>query len=140
MKSALANIGQKGLSDSASKLEKAGRENDTNMMLSETGNFLEELRKVINEIKPKDEENLIEDSEECLFLLQEKLVIIKEACITFDKKTIKNILNELKEKTWSQKTKELLNKIAECILHSEFDNAVSLADEYIKNDEFFEIL
>jgi CheY-like chemotaxis protein/HPt (histidine-containing phosphotransfer) domain-containing protein len=134
MKSALANIGQKELSNFASKLENAGRENDTNVIRSETGNFLEELRKMINEMKPKDDENqILEDSEDSLALLHEKLMLIKEACIDFDKKTIKNILNELKEKSWSQKSKELMNKSAECILHSEFENASSLADEYINN-------
>jgi CheY-like chemotaxis protein len=134
MKSALANIGEKELSAAALRLEQAGREKDTNVMLSETQNFLSELRKIISKIKPKDEENKIsEDTEESLVFLGEKLTIIKEACASFDKKTAKNALNELREKTWSHKTKELINSIAEHLLHSEFDDAAALAGEYVKN-------
>jgi len=134
MKSALANIGEKELSAAALRLEQAGREKDTNVMLSETQGFLSELRKIISKTKPKDEENEIsEDTEEALVFLGEKLTIIREACASFDKKTAKNALNELREKTWSHKTRELINSIAEHLLHSEFDDAAALADGYVKN-------
>ncbi|MDR1838498.1 MAG: response regulator [Treponema sp.] len=133
MKSALANIGKMELSAVALKLEQAGREKEIDVILSETQGFISELHNVINEIRPKDEENQIsEDTKESLIFLREKLTIIKEACIEFDKKSVKNALNELREKKWSHDTKELLNKIAECILHSEFDSAAALADEYVK--------
>jgi len=133
MKSALANIGKTELSAVALRLEQAGREKDINVLSSETHGFLDALRTVIREIKPKDEGNeTSEDTEDALVFLREKLAIIKDASSAFDKKTAKNTLNELREKTWSHNTKELLNKIAEHLLHSEFDNAASLADEYMK--------
>jgi len=133
MKSALANIGEKELSATALRLEQAGRGNDVNVLLSETDGFLEKLNKVINEIKSKEEKNeLTEDSEESLVLLKEKLKIIKAACAEMEKKVIKNTLNELKEKTWSQKTNDLLSSIEEHLLHSEFDEASTLIDEYNK--------
>jgi len=133
MKSALANIGEKELSATALRLEQAGREKDINVLLSETDEFLEKLKKVVNEIKSKEEKNeLTEDSEESLILLKEKLQIIKDACAEMDKKAIKNILSQLKEKTWSQKTNELLSLIEEHLLHSEFDEASALIDEYNK--------
>jgi len=133
MKSALANIGAVELSATAFRLEQAGREKGINVILSETGEFLDNLRKIIEELKLKDEnaEN-VEDTEANLVLLSEKLAIIKEACETLDKKTAKNTLNELREKTWSHETKGLLNLIEEHLLHSEFDDVVSLADNYIK--------
>jgi signal transduction histidine kinase/DNA-binding response OmpR family regulator len=131
MKSALANVGETELSAAALKLEYAGREKDINVLCAETHGFLYELRKVIEKIKPKDEGNEpSEDAEETIVLLREKLAVIKEACAAFDKKAAKNALNELREKTWSHNTKELLNKIAEHLLHSEFDSAATLADEY----------
>jgi signal transduction histidine kinase/CheY-like chemotaxis protein/HPt (histidine-containing phosphotransfer) domain-containing protein len=133
MRSALANIGKTELSAVALRLEQAGREKDINIMLSDTNEFLDALYAVIQEIKPKDEDGESgKETEEALALLREKLVVIKEACAVFDKKTAKNSLNELREKTWSHDTKELLNKIAEHLLHSDFDNAAALADEYIK--------
>jgi len=134
MKSALANIGENELSASALRLEQAGRENDINIIQSDTNDFLDRLRAVIVKIKPKDAGNEpSEDTEEALAFLREKLRIIRDACAEFEKKTAKNALNELREKTWSHNTRELLNKIAEHLLHSEFDNAAALADEQIKH-------
>jgi len=136
MKSALANIGEPELSTSALRLEQAGREKDLKTMKSETNNFLDALKAVIKKIRPKDEDDAgIEDSKEALDFLREKLTEIKNACDAYDKKTVKTSLNELKEKTWSKKTKELMNSIANHLLHSEFDEVSSLADSYIKSIE-----
>jgi HPt (histidine-containing phosphotransfer) domain-containing protein len=135
MKSALANIGETELSAVALRLEQAGRENGIGVIKAETGAFIDKLRAVIARIKPKDADNgPSEDTEEALALLREKLIVIREACAAFEKKTAKNTLNELKEKTWSRNIRELLNKISEHLLHSEFDNAAALADEHIKKD------
>jgi signal transduction histidine kinase/DNA-binding response OmpR family regulator len=135
MKSALANIGEPGLSASAQKLEQAGRDRKIKEMILETPVFLNSLRAVIEKIKPKDDESETDYdlSEDEKIILHEKLLIIQKACIDYDKKTAKNTLNELKEKALPRETKDLLNEIAERILHSEFDEAASLADEYLKN-------
>ena len=130
MKSALANIGENPLSAAAFRLEQAGRENNINVMLTETGDFLENLEKVINEIKEKRADVNLEDSDDAIILLKEKLKIIKEACMAMDKKTAKKALNDLREKTWSHETNELINLIAEHLLHSEFDETSALVDEY----------
>ncbi|MCL2209649.1 MAG: ATP-binding protein [Treponema sp.] len=131
MKSALANIGEKKLSESASRLEQAGREKDVNVMLSETHVFIDDLRKVIEKIKPVDDENKYEENEEDRKYLRENFEIIKEACTDLNKKLIKDTLSKLREKQWSSKTKDVLNTISEHLLHSDFDNAAALADEYI---------
>jgi hypothetical protein len=133
MKSALANIGEKELSSTAFRLEQAGRENNVHVILSETNEFLEKLSRIIMEIKLKVEENeIIEDSEDALILLNEKLEIIKDACSAMDKKAAKNALNKLRENSWSHKTKELLDLISEHLLHSEFDEASVLIEKHIK--------
>jgi HPt (histidine-containing phosphotransfer) domain-containing protein len=54
MKSALANIGEAGLSSIADELEQAGKNNDMAAMLSETQGFIESLQSVIEKIKPKE--------------------------------------------------------------------------------------
>jgi len=132
MKSALANIGEKELSAAALKLEQAGREKDMNIIMSETSDFINKLNTVVKEINLKNKVNeTAEDSAESLAFLNEKLIIIKEACADLDKKTAKNVLAELREKTWSANTKELINMIAEHLLHSEFDEASALADKQI---------
>jgi len=133
MKSALANIGENELSITASRLEQAGRDKNFNVIISETTGFLDKLNKVVNEIKlrDKDKDN-VEDTKDALVFLDEKLKIIKGACSAYDKKTAKNALGELREKTWSLNTKELINSIAEHLLHSEFDETLALVDKYIK--------
>ena len=133
MKSALANIGELELSAAAMQLEQAAREGDIDVMAAETPGFLDALRAVIEKIKPKeDDETTVEDSDELRAYLCEKLLVIREACAEYNKKTTKDALSELKEKTWPHQTKELLNTLSEHILHSEFDEAAALADEYLK--------
>ena len=136
MKSALANIGEPELSATALKLEHAGREKNINLISTETKGFLESLQAVIGKIKPKDEDDAnIEDSKDSLIFLREKLTEIKNACAAYDKKAVKKILNDLKGKTWSHKTKEMMNSIADHLLHSEFDEVSDLAESYIKTIE-----
>jgi len=131
MKSALANIGEKELSAIALKLEQSGREKKINTLLSETEDFINKLDLVVKEIKEKNKDNeTAEDTEDALALLNEKLDIIRDACAVYDKKTVKNVLTELREKIWSSDTKELINLIAEHLLHSEFDEVSALVDKY----------
>jgi signal transduction histidine kinase/DNA-binding response OmpR family regulator len=132
MKSALANIGEKELSATALRLEQAGREKDINVMISETQKFIDEMRKIIIKIKPKDEEDNTEDMEDSLVYLRKQFEIIRKACEAYDKKTAKDTLTGLREKTWSQKSKKIINLISEQLLHSDFDKAVTLIDEYLK--------
>ena len=130
MKSALANISENALSNTALRLEQAGREKNINVILTETGDFLNKLNDVINEIKRKTKDNVnTEDSKDSLADLQEKLNIIKEACSMMDKKTAKNALNQLREKQWSNETWDILNLISEHLLHSEFDEVSALIDK-----------
>jgi len=130
MKSALANIGEKELSAIALRLEQAGRDNNINVILSETNDFIEKISLVVEEIKIKNtDDETTEDSEEALVILAEKLNIIKEACEIYDKKAAKLVLAELREKTWSTATKDFLNLIAEHLLHSEFDEVAALINK-----------
>jgi signal transduction histidine kinase/DNA-binding NarL/FixJ family response regulator len=123
MKSALANIGEKELSKFASELEQAARERNFSIAIAKTPEFLNALRTLIEKYTPEQEENAVDEE---VAYLHEKLFAIHLACEAYDKRTAKNLLAELNGKTWSHKTKELLEKIAEYILHSDFE-AVSQA-------------
>jgi len=133
MKSALANIGEDELSAAARRLEQAGRERDINVLMSETGDFLNKLCNVVNEISSNNQnkENAI-DTEDSLVFLNEKLKVIKDACETLDKKSAKTALNEIKEKTWSHNTNEFLNTISNHLLHSEFDDIAACVSEFLE--------
>ena len=133
MKSALANIDENELSDFASKLEQTGREKNTEIMLKETPSFVNALKEVIEKIRPKEGEETVEDvSGDMLVYLREKILFIKEACKAYNKKAVKNSLDELKHKKWPPKTAELLNNITEYLLHSDFEEAAKKCESFLE--------
>ena len=136
MKSALANIGERELSDFARRLEQAGREKDIALMTEETLAFLNALRSIIGKIKPKDEAEegeIVDISAEDTKQFREKLMQIKTACEEYNKKTAKDILAELRQKKLPYSLKEALDTISEHLLHSEFENAAEVASALLKD-------
>jgi signal transduction histidine kinase/DNA-binding response OmpR family regulator len=137
IKSALANIGEHELSAFAFSLEQAGRNNDLEIISAETPVFIDTLRKIIVKIDSGENEN-IHDPEQAEDLsaggrsyLNDKLSNIMKACIAYDKKTVKSIMNEIREKEWSAQVKKVLSEISEHILHSEFDEAAAITEKYV---------
>jgi len=133
MKSALANIGEAKLSAVAMKLEEAGRQQNIAVIMDETPTFLAALRKVIEKINPstddiEDEVSVDINDDDKAYLL-EKLAAIQKACAEYDKKNAKNVLAQLRQKTWPRTAAELMEKIAEHLLHSEFAEASSTAED-----------
>jgi signal transduction histidine kinase/DNA-binding response OmpR family regulator/SepF-like predicted cell division protein (DUF552 family) len=131
MKSALANIGEAELSGVAYRLEDAGRQGDTAVLLQDTHEFLEKLKAIIARIKSKEDGKAeVEDSAADLAYLREKLAAIKTACSTIDTKTADDALSELQQKTWSRPVKKTLDVIAEHILHSEYEEAENIVKDF----------
>ena len=158
MKSALGNIGETGLSAFAAKLEKAGREKDMAVIVLETPVFLTELRAKMTSLAGAREaggeakkareagkagENARPVNPSPVFatgrthedvdysMLRKNLLALKEACLTYDRKTQKAVLAELRANTWPQQITEslfLLNKLS---LDGDVDKAINLADEII---------
>jgi len=130
MKSALANFGKMDLSDFASKLESAGRDEKFEVLSSDTSAFLDALQAYVDELAPKKEpaadENVVEDKS----YLKEQLLIIKAACEEYDENTADKTLAELRNKPWSRQTGELLGAIDEKILYSDFDEIVTMIDKF----------
>ena len=132
MKSVLANLGEKALSDAAAKLEKAGREKDTAAISSQTPVFMDDLRAVIKKLTPPKEKNGDGDKADYdLGYLREKLLSVKEACEIYDKKAAKTALAELEQKAWPSATKELLKTMAEHLLNGDFDEIPRVAEKII---------
>jgi len=134
MKSALANIGEAELSAEALKLEQAAREQNIILILSDIPSFFERLKSVIakNEAKIVEHKTAEEFESGDNAFLREKLLVIKTACESFDKKTAKDALAETRKKTWPQPVDEQLANLAGYLLHSEFDEAVKFIDNYVK--------
>jgi len=133
MKSALANVGETELSEFARLLEQAGRDNNVNLILAELPIFIENLNKVIEKFRQEEtlggEENVVDMNIERPYLL-EKLLAIRTACESMDKKAAKAVLAELREKTWPRPVKEQLGAIAEFLLHSDFNEAAEAAKNF----------
>jgi PAS domain S-box-containing protein len=133
LKSALINVGETELSAVASRLEDAGRAKDTSVMTGETGTFLNDLWAVIDKHMPHQEDvvggkPIVEDR----VYLKEKLLAIKEACKAYDRKTIKEIITELRQKEWQRETKELLAVMDENLLNGDFDALSKDVEERIR--------
>jgi hypothetical protein len=98
---------------------------------TETPGFLNALKDVVKMLTPKEEETpeaLTSESEQ---FLHEKLREIKSACEEWDKTKAREFLALLKEKSWPKQTKELLDKINEQLLHSDFDEIGNEIDEFL---------
>ncbi|MCL2719775.1 MAG: ATP-binding protein [Treponema sp.] len=137
MKSALANIGENDLSNKASELEQAGRDQNTGLILTSLPGFLKSLQDVIDKHKTEDDNtddiDVVLNDSDYLFL-REKLQLIESSCKSYNKKTAKEALTSLKEKKWTRSIKEKLSLIAEHLLHSEFDETANIANELLKEN------
>jgi len=113
----------------ALKPEQTGQDRDIAMIIAETPRFIELLRKVSEKLKADVKDGEPEDED--IGFLHEKLHIVHKACEERDKQTAKAVLVELKHKTWSPTTTDLLNTIVQNVLKDNFDEAVSLVKDYI---------
>jgi len=132
MKSALANIGKMDLSAIASKLEVAGREQKLDIIASETPAFLKSLRAFAEELNNQKEKSSAADVNEDKPYLEKMLNAIKAACEEYDENSADKALAELKKAPWSPQTMELLDAIADKLLHSDFDEITEVIKRYFQ--------
>jgi CheY-like chemotaxis protein len=133
MKSALANMGKSELSDIAKKLEQCGRDNDVDVIAVESPAFLVSLRAFVDEITPVDDAaNTIDSADVDMQYLTGCLDQIKISCDEFDEYTIEELLKELNASAWTQEINDLLRRISEMLLHSDFDEIVEAIDEFLQ--------
>jgi HPt (histidine-containing phosphotransfer) domain-containing protein len=122
LKSALANIGETTRSSLAARLEQAGRDKNTAMIFAETPALIAGLREISAKLAPPEEAGGgPEITEEDLAFLREKLLVIKSAGESFDQKTARKTLAEIRERQWPADTREQLGSIAENLLSGDFD-------------------
>ena len=128
MKSALANIGDTELSAFAGRLEQSGRSGDTSAILTDTPDFLRKLNSVVIKLTSvvASFDNISKDIGD-LSLLQDKLTFIRLACDQYDRKTVKNSINELRDMRWPAETAELLRSMSEHLLSGDFDEVSRIA-------------
>jgi signal transduction histidine kinase/CheY-like chemotaxis protein len=130
MKSALANIGESIASQRAFILEKAGREQNRNIIRTQAKLLINDIWRIVErfEVKEKSETDINEDTA----YLREQLQIICKACADYDERPIIASLEALKKHQWKEENKALIEKISEHVLFSAFDEAGALAAEHLK--------
>jgi len=128
LKSALANVDENNLSNTAFKLEQAGRDKNTELIANEMPEFLELLKKLIVKLKPaEDDDDVLLSADDSVFL-REKLLEIKTACAEFNKSVAKSALKELKQMALPGNLKSDIDTISVHLLHSDFSDAAAAAD------------
>ena len=128
IKSALANIGEMTLSQMAFTLEKAGKERNRGIIEHKTQGLIDALESIIE--RSESEKKSTENEEDADYL-RCQLRTISEACADYDIDSANDALTNLSKMSWTNETKELLEQIAGHLLHSDFEEAGSLANNRI---------
>jgi len=131
IKSALANIGERELSEAALRLEHAGNKRNFAVITTETPGFIDDLRFLIEKFKPADNGYDVESYDGDKVYLRDKLFDIKNACDAFDIIAAKDALDDLREKTWPRRISEILDEISAHLLHSAFKKAAAVAEKAV---------
>jgi len=140
MKSVLRNIGEPKLSEVALELELAGKAYDIAVIIKETPKFISSLKSLVEKYQPVCNNININLTGDDIVYLKDNMEKIKTACQSFDKKTIKLILDEIKVKDWPSHIKDGIIELEAHVLHSAFDKVKTLVDEIAgqaRNDDSF---
>jgi PAS domain S-box-containing protein len=129
MKSSLANIGERELSEAAFKLEQAGKEKSTGFITDKTPVFITVLKSLIEKFKAEESSVADKISDEDKAYLKDKLGEIRIACKRLDKSTAKNIMKDVMQRTWTEELNTALDDIDVHLLHSAFKKAAKVAEE-----------
>ena len=130
MKSALANIGETKVSNTAYELEQAAKNKNLEVMSKETPAFLDKLKSLIEKLSSEKDSSSANISDEDAAFLKEKLPELKTACEKSNKKAAKAAIKDLKQKKWPHKINEVLDELSSNILHSDFDKAVTIVENF----------
>jgi len=139
VKSSLATMGAKDISEKAAKLESAGKKKDYNLIEKNLPGFMDELKILIKDIKATleliktDNENIINTflSAPCLTKFKELAKVIKLR----DASEIERIMEEIGSMPKDSKAKAAFEQIASEVLMTEYKNALKIIEELINNTE-----
>jgi len=130
MKNALAHVGENDLSKHAERLEMAGWKKET-YKLDTAPDFVEKLKAVVLRLTPKEEDKQVTVTDEDYEDLKEKLALIKQAIEVFDNKTVKDTINELRQKGWPGRLSKLMGEMSEQLLSGNTTEVTYMANMLI---------
>ncbi|MCL2006033.1 MAG: response regulator [Planctomycetaceae bacterium] len=128
IKSSLANIGESGLSEWASKLERVSRERGFDIIASMTPGFLADLHIFLERLEAQSVQGQVEGEDADVEDLRSKLQSIRELCEDYDRRGALAVLDGVER--CSPETRRILDSIREHVIHSEFDEAAGVAAAY----------
>jgi len=132
IKSALANIGETVVSKLALTLEKAGEEQNKDLIKAQAKSLIDSLLSIKANIKLKqkgsDSTSKVDQDPD---FLHKQLQIICKACKDYDERPVNAALEALKKLSWKKETKELIDKIEEQMLYGDFEEVRKLAGEVL---------
>jgi CheY-like chemotaxis protein/HPt (histidine-containing phosphotransfer) domain-containing protein len=133
VKSSLANIGETELSAIALNLEQAGRSRNFDVISNETQAFLDKLELLIKNLTPQEKRRMTKITDVDMKGLRVKLLEMQDACSTYERKTAKDLVTNLRQKDWPGDINEKLGAIAEHLLFSDFDRATEIAGDVLQS-------
>ncbi len=132
IKSALANIGETVASKLAFVLEKAGKEQDKELIKAQTQALIDDILSIKAKIESKNKaSDSINEVDQDPGFLREQLQIICNGCADYDERPVNAALEALKKLSWKKETKTLIDKISEQMLYGDFDEVRRLASEVL---------
>ena len=136
LRSGLSNIGETTLSETAQKLEQAGRDDNKSMMAGETPLFAGKLRNLIIRLATQEEapQSRGEAASGDSALLNRELTALIEACADYSIKTMKTILAELNNKAWPRQVRKQLDDLADHLLSGDFHEVALSAKKMIQEE------
>jgi HPt (histidine-containing phosphotransfer) domain-containing protein len=131
MKSALGIMHETSLSEWAMALEDAGRIADMPIIDRETPLFIRALKEVVRKLSPDKNKAVLSVSDEDRAFMHEKMAHIRVAAEIYEKKAIKELLIQIKEKQWPGEVLEILDDMTRNLLHSHFDGITDNVNEML---------
>jgi len=126
LKGTLVCINEHALSDFAHKLEMGGRSKDTRLIEAETPGFLDKLRVLLNSLEQNSRDSASGNDD--LKKLYEIMHELGELCNDYNRKGAFEVIAGMQNCT--RETYDILSKIEDFILHSDFEEAAHTAVEY----------
>jgi len=133
IKTVLANINEKNLSETASKMEQAGYNRNFAVITNETPVFIDALQQLLDKFKAEKANNVsnIDISYDADFL-KEKLNEILTESGKYNINAVKTALTELRQKTWTQNINDIIEELSLNVLHGKFKNVISIAQKTLE--------
>jgi signal transduction histidine kinase/CheY-like chemotaxis protein len=129
LKSALASIGAAEISTIAAGLEAAGKAADMPFIHEHLPAFAEQLEELIKNIHTALQLNEPDTPQSPVPIPQSLFQELSDALKSQKISEIKRILNEMDQQTQDPKLREILTRISDQVLMTEFDNALHIIDE-----------